>query len=173
MENGPPQWLPDGWTLFRGFSGLYFANWGEIGKKLKRPIFLFDQTRRRRGLTNWCRYAFQAQLTGLVALRRYGLFVLEYGFSGHPHSIDVQQLSRVDDKLRQWTLHWELLESGRYLLPVVEKVWSGVTYTFRFQIYNNSQEQSHCYNLWTFSRKGTFYIRHEVHFHWGSPRSQQ
>ena len=44
-------------TLFRGFGGLSFANWGEIGQKLKRPISLFDQTRRRRVLTNWCWYA--------------------------------------------------------------------------------------------------------------------
>ena len=56
MENGPPKWLPDGWTLFRGFGGLSLANWGEIGRKLKRPISLFDQTRRRRVLTNWYWY---------------------------------------------------------------------------------------------------------------------
>ena len=56
MENGPPKWLLDGWTLFRGFGGLSLANWGEIGRKLKRPISLFDQTRRRRVLTNWCWY---------------------------------------------------------------------------------------------------------------------
>ena len=56
MENGPPKWLPHGWPLFRGFGGLSFANWGEIGQKLKRPIFVFDQTRRRRVLTNWCWY---------------------------------------------------------------------------------------------------------------------
>ena len=54
MENGPPKWLPDGWTLFRGFGGLSLANWGEIGQKLKRPISLFDQTRRKRVLINWC-----------------------------------------------------------------------------------------------------------------------
>ena len=54
MENGPPKWLPNGWTLFRGFGGLSLANWGELGQKLKRPISLFDQTRRKRVLTNWC-----------------------------------------------------------------------------------------------------------------------
>ena len=63
MENGPPKWLPDGWTLFRGFGGLSLANWGEIGRKLKRPISLFDQTRRRRVLTNWCWYVIETSCT--------------------------------------------------------------------------------------------------------------
>ena len=56
MENGPPKWLLDGWTLFRGIGGLSSANWGEIGQKLKRPTSLFDLTRRRLVLTNWCWY---------------------------------------------------------------------------------------------------------------------
>ena len=60
MEDGPPKWLPNGWTLFRGFGGLSLANWGEIGQKLKRPISLFDQMRRKRVLTNWCWYAWRA-----------------------------------------------------------------------------------------------------------------
>ena len=41
MENGPPKWLPDKWTLFMGFGRLSMANWGEIGQKLKRSISLF------------------------------------------------------------------------------------------------------------------------------------
>ena len=53
MENGPPNWLPHGWTLFRGFGGLSLANWGEIDWKLKRSISLFDQTQKKRVLTNW------------------------------------------------------------------------------------------------------------------------
>ena len=65
MENGPPKWLPDGGTLFRGFGGLSLANWGDIGQKLKRPISLFDQMRRRRVLTNWCWYAL-TQVCGTV-----------------------------------------------------------------------------------------------------------
>ena len=56
MENGPPKWLPDEWTLFMGFGRLSLANWGGIGQKLKRPISLFDQTRWERALTNWCWY---------------------------------------------------------------------------------------------------------------------
>ena len=63
MENGPPKWLLDGWTLFRGFGGLSLANWGEIGQKLKRPISLFDLMHRKGVLTHWCWYAFLHKTT--------------------------------------------------------------------------------------------------------------
>jgi hypothetical protein len=74
MENGPQKWLPDGWTLFRGFGGLSLANWGEIGQKLKRLISLFYQMQGKGVLTNWCWYVedyfwpidFKSQITRIM-----------------------------------------------------------------------------------------------------------
>ena len=40
------------------FQGLWLTFLGKLSQKLKRPISLFDQTRRRRVLTNWCWYVY-------------------------------------------------------------------------------------------------------------------
>ena len=57
----------------------------------------------------------------MISLSWDRFFVLEYGLRSNPHSVDVQQLSRIDDKLAEGALDGELLESMAQLLAVMKQ----------------------------------------------------
>ena len=73
-KRGPQVCLPCITTLQRlcvNFTN-YYANWGEIDKKLKRLISLFDKMRAKGVLTNWCWYGgakvlHKGSITGMMA----------------------------------------------------------------------------------------------------------